>query len=310
MQQAKPAANHDQSSNGKRPPWFIRWLCLVAGVLIGFFTAVAIFLPEITERWKFIGTTLFSFLALIVIVAQAIIYQRQREVMTETLEQNKRLLKAVEDQRKAMHAQAAGIAAQGRIMHGQLTEMREQSGTARITAHAAELSATAAVESAHLMAQAQRPDIALDLAFGPLIPGQPITMQFQAFNAGRTTAYNFGMHISCDWKDADFDGVLDYGTPKPAASEPIRPGKTRYVHPQWLDYLLQPLEFIRLQNGSRWLLVYGVLWYEDGTGKRYEEPFCRRWDRGSPTDAVECPYSLRDKMQADPPSADGETQKE
>ena len=72
--------------------------------------------------------------------------------------------------------------------------------------NAAELSANAAQESARLMALAQRPDIVLDLKFGDLVVGQPIGMQFRAFNAGQVTAYNFGIHISVDWRPPRFDG--------------------------------------------------------------------------------------------------------
>jgi|SRR5882724_2901044 len=115
MQQRQPATDHKDTKQDEGPPRFVRWLCLVAGLLIGLLAALTIWLPEITDRWKFAAGNLFSFLALIVIVAQAIIYQRQREIMNEALGQNERLLKAVEDQRKAMHGQASGMALQARI---------------------------------------------------------------------------------------------------------------------------------------------------------------------------------------------------
>ncbi len=95
---------------------------------------------------------------------------------------------------------------------------------------------------------AKRPEIALRLKFGKLEVGQPIGMQFEAFNTGDATAYKFGVHISCDWKNVGFDGILDYGIPKFEEAEPIRAKESKYVHPQW-DYILERDEFIGLTNG-------------------------------------------------------------
>lgn len=154
---------------------------------------------------------------------------------------------------------------QAGIYWKQLGKMREQTEIARQSATAAEMSARAAQESAHLMAQTQRPDMVLTLKFGDLMVGRPLQMEFEAFNAGKETAYNFGIHISADFKPPDFDGVLDYGKPKPEATEPIRPQERKYIHPHW-PQILRERDIAALLNGAIWFFVFGVMWYEDGGG--------------------------------------------
>jgi len=243
------------------------WIVLGASVLSGVVIRLSWVFESQTSQYTFIAQGVLNILIFAAILVQALIYRRQWDAMTDTLGETRQVV--IQNERLAV---------------------------------AAEASAKAAQESTHLMAQSQRPDITLGLKFGVLEVGKPIPFEFEVFNAGKETAYNFGIHISCDWKPVGFDGVLDYGKPKHEAAEPIRPQARKYVHPQWF-YPLQPHELFTLINGTVWLFVYGILWYEDGTGRRYDEPFCRRFDRGSPNDAVECPYSIRERMVEEPNQA-------
>jgi hypothetical protein len=168
--------------------------------------------------------------------------------------------------------------------------------TAKTAANAAEKSANAAEESVHMMTRSERPEITLALKIGDLAVDHPTEMEFDVFNAGKTTAYNFGIHISCEIKAVPFGGVLDYGKPNPAAAEPIRPQKHKFIHTMpWLFPLdIQLLDDI--QNERAMFFIYGVMWYEDSAGNKYEEPFCRRYAHRSPNDPAECSESIRKQM--------------
>ncbi|CAN5326666.1 hypothetical protein BH10ACI2_BH10ACI2_24620 [soil metagenome] len=156
----------------------------------------------------------------------------------------------------------------------------------------------------------QRPEIDLRLRFEAIDSIADVSrnsvkffkMQFEAFNAGKTTAYNFGIHISGDYKPRDFDGVLDYGDPTYKTAEPIRPGRPKYIHPG--SIICQPDQFERVMNRIDWLIIYGIIWYEDGAGERYSEPYCRRFDPNEPNDAIECDGVLRSQMVAILPRTD------
>lgn len=294
------------------------WWILAGTILIWLFlVALAIFHPNMEERWKFGAGSTLSVLVLVAIIIQAFIYKGQWDAMRATLAQHERasiqeqLHKEFErvvmvEQHGAMgrSLQASIIQIESmmehnesvlKIMQGQLDTMREQTVISRKAVTAAELSAKAAQESAHTMAFVERPDITLVLKLDNLEVGKPIQMQFEVFNAGRTTAYNFGIHISGDWKKVPFDGVLDYGKPKPEATEPIRPQTRKYVHPEW-NYRLTLEDLYSLQSRNVQLFIYGIMWYEDGGGQGYSEPFCRVYNPDAPNDPAECSASIRQKM--------------
>jgi hypothetical protein len=184
MKQPQPAADNDRSGDNKRPAWFIKWLCLVAGVLVGFFTAVAIFLPEITERWKFIATTLFSFLALIVIVAQAIIYRKQSQIMTGQW-------RAIASQANSMELQTSALLLQAQAAIQSVEAMREQAAT---TQHQLSVMSTQADTMFETLKTEQRAYIGISRMNIDLAKTKRLTIHLT--NTGKTPASKIKANVS------------------------------------------------------------------------------------------------------------------
>lgn len=159
----------------------------------------------------------------------------------------------------------------------------------------ARLSAKITEDQLQLAKLTQRPEIDLRVRFGIDYDIRRIEMVIEAPNVGHSTAYNFGIHISPAWQPKNYNGKLEYVADFDESSEPVRVGSPNFVHPQAIVFKDVAL-FQGFFTGVNWYIVYGIYWFFDGAGNRYEEVFCRRLNHLDPENAVQCDAALRSKV--------------
>jgi hypothetical protein len=323
----KTHENHDYPNPQLDPVWVFRMRILgfsVLGILvIRFFSG---YIREDKDFWTvFIGGSL-TWMILMAMAFQIKIADRQakisdqqqsemskqRKIMEDSFRQTRRAIRHNEEaMRDQWQAMVGGLERTDELLKQNVRMLEEVEKQARAaetqnvlteqSLELARLSAQITKDQLQLARLTQRPDIDLVLTFEPLGIDSRIPMLFKCLNVGIGAAYKFGMQVSAKFTEVDYDGVLEYGKPKPFEAEPIRNGAPNFIHPE--PILAQPYQVMPMLSGNNWLIVFGIYWYYDGAGNRYEEIFCRRFNHLDPLDAVQCEGSLRAKIVEETESA-------
>lgn len=250
--------------------WYRFWLWVI--VII---TAIAIVLvltfgsgiEDYKDRVSFLAVNIVSIFAFDMVLISALTAREMKEIMDrQEIEMTK--------QRIAAEAE---------------NDLTEQS------LELARLSAKITKDQLELAKLTQRPEFHIGLQFEVDIEDRRIQMVLNAPNVGHSTAYDFGIHICPAWQPQNFDGWLVYEKPPDNTSEPIRAGTPHFVHTQGIVFNDLTL-FRRFLTGDAWFIVYGIYWFYDGAGNRYEEKFCRRLNHLDLEHAVQCSGEMLAKV--------------
>jgi len=189
-----------------------------------------------------------------------------------------------------------------RIMANQEIEMTEQrkamtaqADVAKQALELAKLSAKITADQLQLTKLTNRPELDVRLRMKIEDDLARVQMLFEITNVGQNTAYDFGIHICAEHHEPDYVGWLPYGVPIEAAAEPISRGKNTFIHPRPFRFEDKIL-FAHILLGDVWLIIYGLYWFYDGAGNRYEEAFCRRFHHLEPEHPIQCEGGLRAKI--------------
>lgn len=114
----------------------------------------------------------------------------------------------------------------------------------------------------------------------PLVPHTPITYSARIENMGRTPAYEttgaIYIQISED-RLSDDPEYMPLGRPKSKSN--LGPGRHQTFFRVTPDLDLEPAEVAQIENGTRFLYVYGVIEYKDGfTPRVHRLRYCQAYD--------------------------------
>jgi hypothetical protein len=112
-EQHDPNHNAAQTDSGhaNREPSYLRWVFLSGGIAAIGLLVTSIYWPNLTERTKFFTGNLLNLVIALAVIAQVLIYRKQRDIMRQ--------------QWQSMQGQLSAMRTQSGHLEGQLTAMAE-----------------------------------------------------------------------------------------------------------------------------------------------------------------------------------------